>query len=46
MATEKEKKAAKICARLQMRAYKRRWKPKERGLWDKMITIINKERER
>jgi hypothetical protein len=46
MATEREVKAGKICARLQKRAYKRKWKLKERMLWDKMIKIINKERQR
>jgi hypothetical protein len=46
VATEREKKAGRICAKLQVRAYKRRWKPKERELWDKMISIIRKERER
>lgn len=46
MATKREIKAAKICSKLQVRAFKRRWKPKERELWDKMIAIINKERQR
>jgi hypothetical protein len=46
MATERELKARRICAKLQLKAYRRKWTPKQRGLWDKMINIILKERER
>jgi hypothetical protein len=42
----REKKAAKICAKLQLRAYKRKLTPLERSRWDRMIKIILAERQR
>lgn len=46
MATERELKARRICAKLQLKAYKKKWTPKQELLWDKMIKIINRERQR
>lgn len=46
MATEREIKARRICAKLQLRAYRRKWKPKERVLWDKIIMVIKRERQK
>lgn len=42
--TEREKKAARICAKIQVKAYSRRLKPLECSRWDKMIKIILHER--
>jgi len=46
MTTKKELKARKICAKLQLRAYKKRWNDTDKKRWDRMILIIKRERER
>lgn len=42
----REKKAARICAKIQIRAYRRKLTPLERSRWDRMIKIILAERQK
>ena len=43
---QKTVKAQRICAKLQLRAYRRKWTETDKKRWDKMIKIILKERQR